>query len=89
MHTNVCGKSQLVELLGNHMLRDREETVGRLAAIHELDGHVIEAQIEGDDWTRAILLPVSFRPELQGLQCKMVGILRLGGRYYVREVGGG
>jgi len=87
MHAN--GKSQLVEVLGKHMLQPNEETLGILVGIHELDSHVFEAQIEGDGWGRAILLPVSLRSELQVIKGKTVGILRLGGEYYVRKVVGG
>lgn len=79
-------RSPLESLLESYMLRSREECVGTLADIQDKDGHIISIRMEGDDWTRTILLPVGIKQKLERLKGKFTGILRIGEEYFVREV---
>ncbi|MGI5985285.1 MAG: hypothetical protein ACOX7O_05470 [Oscillospiraceae bacterium] len=62
-------------------LGDCEEAMGKLIRIFEAEGHTVAAF----EWG-AISLPLDLREELESLAGREIAILRLGGRYYLREV---
>lgn len=79
-------RSRLDAFLESYMLRSGEECVGILADVQDKDGHIISIRLEGPDWVRTILLPVSIKPKLERLKGKVTGILQIDGDYFVREV---
>lgn len=62
-------------------LGDCEEAMGKLIRIFEAEGHTVAAF----EWG-AISLPLEMREKLELLVGREIAILRLDGRYYLREV---
>jgi len=65
-----------------HRLQELEEARGRLLSVFCRDG----VAVAGFAWG-AVALPEELEPLLCGLVGKEVAVLRLGGRFHIREVG--